>query len=238
MSRRPKPSGEDWSLDLVLDTLTALGSEENRAGMARFGIEISKAFGVPMGELRPLARRVGKQESLTCELWVSAYHEARLLAILIIPQTALTNERALHWLSEIRSWDHCDQLTNVLARREGSDALIAPLAANEEEFLRRAAFALIAWRAIHAKNSPDTEFLSYLPLIRSAASDPRNFVWKAVHWALRQIGTRSASLHSPALKLAEELSEDQNKTVRRVGREAFRELNSDKVRQRLLNSKP
>lgn len=238
MSRRPKPSGEDWSLDLVLDTLTALGSEENRAGMARFGIETSKAFGVPMGELRPLARCIGKQENLACELWASANHEARLLAILIIPQTALTNERALHWLSEIRSWDHCDQLTNVLARREGSDALIAPLAANEEEFLRRAAFALIAWRAIHAKNSPDTEFLSYLPLIRTAASDPRNFVWKAVHWALRQIGKRSASLHSPALKLAEELFEDPNKTVRRVGRKAFRELNSDKVRQRLLNSKP
>ncbi|MFN3130902.1 DNA alkylation repair protein [Roseibium sp.] len=237
MSRRPKPSGEDWSLDLVLDTLTALGSEENRAGMARFGIETSKAFGIPMAELRPLARRIGKQESLADELWASGYHEPRLLAILIMPPTALTDERALHWLAEIRSWDHCDQLTNVLARRKGSDGLIAPLAAEEEEFLRRAAFALIAWRAVHAKKSPDTEFLSYLPLIRTAASDPRNFVWKAVHWALRQIGKRSASLHGPALQLAEELSENQNKTVRRVGREAFRELNSDKVRQRLSISK-
>jgi 3-methyladenine DNA glycosylase AlkD len=232
VSRRPKPSGEDWSLDRVLDTLTALGSEENRAGMARFGIETSKAFGIPMAELRPLARRIGKHENLADELWASGYHEARLLAILIIPPAALTDECALRWLSEISSWDHCDQLTNVLARREGSDGLIAPLAA-EEEFLRRAAFALIAWRAVHAKSSPDTEFLSYLPLIRKAASDPRNFVWKAVHWALRQIGKRSASLHGPALQLAEELSEDQNKTVRRVGREAFRELNSDKVRQRL-----
>ncbi|OJJ11674.1 hypothetical protein BKI51_08085 [Alphaproteobacteria bacterium AO1-B] len=238
MSRRPKPSGEDWSVDRVLDNLTALGSEENRAGMARFGIETSKAFGVPMAELRPLARRIGKQERLADELWASGYHEVRLLAILTIPQAALTDERALRWLSEIKSWDHCDQLTNVLARREGSDALIAPLAAKEEEFLRRAAFALIAWRAVHAKKSPDTEFHSYLPLIRTAASDPRNFVWKAVHWALRQIGKRSASLHGPALQVAEELSENQNKNVRRVGREAFRELNSDKVRQRLLNSKP
>ncbi|EEE43790.1 DNA alkylation repair protein [Roseibium alexandrii] len=237
MSRRPKPSGEDWSLDRVLDTLTALGSEKNRAGMARFGIDTSRAFGVPMAELRPLARRIGKQESLADELWASGYHEARLLAILIIPPVNLTDARALHWLSEIRSWDHSDQLTNVLARREGSDALIAPLAANEKEFLRRAAFALIAWRAVHAKKSPDTEFLSYLPLIRTAASDPRNFVWKAVHWALRQIGKRSSSLHGPALKLAEELFEDQNKTVKRVGREAFRELNSDKVRQRLSISK-
>ncbi|XYK80713.1 MAG: DNA alkylation repair protein [Labrenzia sp.] len=237
MSRRPKPPGEDWSLDHVLDILTALGSEDNRAGMARFGIETSKAFGVPMAKLRPLARRIGKQENLADELWASGYHEARLLAILTIPQAALTDERALRWLSEIKSWDHCDQLTNVLARREGSDGLIAPLAAEEEEFLRRAAFALIAWRAVHAKKSPDTEFLSYLPLIRTAASDPRNFVWKAVHWALRQIGKRSASLHSPALKLAEELFEDQNKNVRRVGRESFRELNSDKVCQRLSISK-
>lgn len=237
MSRRPIPSGEDWSVDRVLNTVTALGSEENRAGMARFGIETSKAFGVPMAKLRPLARRIGKHENLADELWASGYHEARLLAILTIPQAALTDERALRWLSEISSWDHCDQLTNVLARREGSDALIAPLAAEEEEFLRRAAFALIAWRAVHAKKSPDTEFLSYLPLIRTAASDARNFVWKAVHWALRQIGKRSASLHGPALQLAEELSENQNKTVRRVGREAFRELNSDKVRQRLSISK-
>ncbi|MBO9419381.1 DNA alkylation repair protein [Labrenzia sp. R4_2] len=237
MSQSPKSSGEDWSFDRVLDTLTALGSEENRAGMARFGIETSKAFGVPMAELRPLARRIGKHENLADELWASGYHEARLLAILTIPQAALTDERALRWLSEIRSWDHCDQLTNVLARREGSDALIAPLAAEKEEFLRRAAFALMAWRAVHAKKSPDTEFLSYLPLIRTAASDPRNFVWKAVHWALRQIGKRSASLHGPALQLAEELFEDQNKNIRRVGREAFRELNSDKVRQRLSISK-
>lgn len=237
MSQSPKSSGEDWSFDRVLDTLTALGSEENRAGMARFGIETSKAFGVPMAELRPLARRIGKHENLADELWASGYHEARLLAILTIPQAALTDERALRWLSEIKSWDHCDQLTNVLARREGSDALITPLAAEKEEFLRRAAFALMAWRAVHAKKSPDTEFLSYLPLIRTAASDPRNFVWKAVHWALRQIGKRSASLHGPALQLAEELFEDQNKTIRRVGREAFRELNSDKVRQRLSISK-
>ncbi|WP_420410764.1 DNA alkylation repair protein [Roseibium sp.] len=228
-----KPSADDWPLEAVLEALKERGSEENRAGLARFGIDASNAFGVPMAVLRPFARQIGRSEDRALELWASGYHEARLLAILTIPPKALTDTQAWAWLADIQSWDLCDQLTNILAKRAGSEAMVGPLAEEEGEFLRRAAFALIAWRAVHAKTSPDTEFLAYFPLIKSGATDPRNFVWKAVHWALRQIGKRSASLHGPALQLANDLVSAQDKPSQRVGREAFRELDSAKVRGRL-----
>ncbi|ASP32495.1 DNA alkylation repair protein [Labrenzia sp. VG12] len=226
-------SAQDWTVHSVLAELRAAGSEENRAGMARFGIDSSRAFGVPLSVLRPLARKIGRSPDLVPSLWQSGWHEARLLAILLTPPKALTPDLALSWLEEIQSWDLCDQLTNVLARREGSDELVIMLAADEREFVRRAAFALIAWRAVHAKNAPDAEFTAYLELIERYAVDDRNFVWKAVNWSLRQIGKRSLTLHEPALALAERLGASDDKTARKVGRTAAKELSSEKVLLRL-----
>ncbi len=108
--------------------------------------------------------------------------------------------------------------------RTGSDVLVMPLASDEREFVRRAGFALIAWRAVHARKAPDNEFLGHLSLIRTHATDGRNFVWKAVQRALRRIGKQSASLHAPALALARDLSDAQEKTARKVGKAASREL--------------
>jgi len=230
MSPNPRQSN---SVEEILEDLRAAGSETNRAGMARFGIDTSRAFGVPLAILRPMARSIGQSPLLAQDLWASGYHEARLLAILLTLPRALSPELALAWLADIRSWDLCDQLMNVLARRAGSDELVPALAADEREFVRRAAFALVAWRAVHAKSAPEAEFLAYLDLIRQAATDERNFVWKAVHWALRQIGKRSVGLHAPALDLAEELSGSEDLTARKVGRTAARELSSDKVLDRL-----
>ncbi|WP_428675141.1 DNA alkylation repair protein [Roseibium sp.] len=224
---------QDWTPEAILSELRSAGSEENRAGLARFGIDASQAFGVPLSILRPFAKRIGKSPELAIALWDTGFHEARLLAILITPPKALPPERAMVWLSDIQSWDLCDQLTNVLARQAGSDALAPRFAADDREFVRRAGFALIAWRAVHAKKAPDAEFLSHMELIRIHARDSRNFVWKAVHWALRQIGKRSASLHPPALALAFELSEADDKTARKVGKAALKELTSEKVLTRL-----
>lgn len=222
-----------WTLEEVIAELRESGSQENRAGMARFGIDASRAFGVPLSVLRPLARRIGRSSGLVAPLWDSGWHEARLLAILLTPPHALSPDLAVAWLEDIHSWDLCDQLTNVLARRAGSNELVPALAADEREFVRRAAFALIAWRAVHAKSSPDAEFTGYLELIERHAGDERNFVWKAVHWALRQIGKRSLTLHEPALALADRLAGSQDKTKRKVGRAADRELRSEKVLLRL-----
>ncbi|MES0808541.1 DNA alkylation repair protein [Roseibium sp. SCPC15] len=224
---------DNWTSNAVVAELRSMGTEENRAGLARFGIDASRAFGVPMSVLRPFARRIGKSPDLAEELWESEYHEARLLAILLTPPKAMTADRASSWLEDVQSWDLCDQLTNVLARRKDSDQLVPVYADDEREFVKRAAFALIAWRAVHAKSAPDTEFLNYLELIRNAATDQRNFVWKAVHWALRQIGKRSKDLHGAALAVAEDLQSAEDRTARRVGREAVRELSSEKIRTRL-----
>ncbi|MEE2867670.1 MAG: DNA alkylation repair protein [Pseudomonadota bacterium] len=229
----PQVPDTTFTLENVLNDLREAGTEPNRAGMARFGIETDRAFGVPLSVLRPLARSIGPSPDLARELWASGFHEARLLAILLTPPRHLAPELALQWLNDIDSWDLCDQLMNVLARRAGSNELVPALAADEREFVRRAAFALIAWRAVHAKIAPETEFLDDFPLIRAAATDERNFVWKAVHWALRQIGKRSLPLHGAALAIAEDLAASENRTARKVGNAAARELSSEKVLNRL-----
>ena len=137
------------------------------------------------------------------------------------------------WVSGFNSWDLCDQVCAVFAKTDHAAEKIATYAADEREFVRRAGFAMIAWRAVHAKKAPDNEFLGYLDLIADKAADPRNYVFKAVSWALRQIGKRSLPLHRPALALAERLAASSDKTERRIGREACRELTAEKTLLRL-----
>ncbi|MEP1934789.1 MAG: DNA alkylation repair protein [Roseibium sp.] len=233
MSRSGKPAAQDWTAEAVLDELRTLGSEKNRAGMARFGIETGKALGISMAVLRPFAKRVGKSSDLAKELWQTSFHEARLLAILITPPKELTGELATIWLADVNSWDLCDQLAGVFARNEVSSTLIENYCKDEREFVRRAGFALIAWRALPSSKTSEEELLGYFPLIELGSTDTRNYVWKAVHWALRQIGKKSLPLHTPALNLARKLETSSDKTTRRVGREAARELSSDKIMDRL-----
>jgi 3-methyladenine DNA glycosylase AlkD len=227
------PAPDGWSLETVLTELQNAGSEHNRAGMKRFGINVERAFGVPMAMTRPLAKRIGKDPDLSDALWASGYHEARILAALIADPKTVTPQQMNAWTAEFNSWDLCDQVCAVFAKTVHAPNRIPAYIADEREFVRRAGFAMIAWRAVHAKKALDTEFLAYLDMIEAKASDPRNFVLKAAHWALRQIGKRSWSLHAPALALAEKLSASSDKAERRVGREALRELTSEKVRTRL-----
>lgn len=224
---------DEWSLETALEELRNAGSEHNRAGMKRFGINVDRAFGVPMAVTRPLAKRIGKNPELSDALWASGYHEARILAGLIADPKRITPAQMDTWTAEFNSWDLCDQICAVFAKTVHAPDLIPVYIADEREFVRRAGFAIIAWRAVHAKKAPEAEFLTYLDMIETNSNDPRNFVLKAVHWALRQIGKRSWSLHAPAVKLAEKLSASNDKAERRVGREAVRELKSEKVAERL-----
>ncbi|MEM8700869.1 MAG: DNA alkylation repair protein [Pseudomonadota bacterium] len=217
----------------MLEHLGELGTEENRQGMARFGIDASRAFGVPLSVLRPFSKELRKSPDLASDLWATGFHEARLLAIFITPPKAMTSKLTQCWLDDINSWDLCDQLTSVHALREDSGVLVPVLVADEREFIKRGGFALIAWRAVHAKAAPDQAFLDCFDFIRAASTDERNFVWKAVHWALRQIGKRSAALHGPALGLGKELALSDDRTARKIGRATVKELSSPKVRGRL-----
>jgi 3-methyladenine DNA glycosylase AlkD len=209
----------------VLAELAGLGSAENRAGMARFGINTGNAFGISMTALRPLARRHRRDHDLALALWKTGKHEARILAALIDDPKQVTPEQMDEWAADFDSWDLCDQACMKLFAATPFVARKAKQwAKDDREFVRRAAFALIAGYTVHAKKAPDAEFLPFLDLIEHYSDDGRNFVRKAVNWALRQIGKRSPALHKPALRLAEKLAGSDDKTARWIGRDALKEL--------------
>lgn len=220
--------------ETVLAELRALGSEAGRAGMARFGINAERAYGVSMAAMRPLERRLRRNHALAAELWATGVHEARILAVLIDDPKAVTRDQMDRWAAEFDSWDLCDQAAmKLFARTPFVAEKIEAFAADDREFLRRAAFALIVGYSVVAKQAPDREFLAFLPLIERHATDARNFVKKAVNWALRQIGKRSLSLHGPALALAERLAASDDRTARWIGRDAVRELTDEKQLARI-----
>ena len=195
------------AVDAVVAEIRALGSEKNRAGMARYGINTSRAFGVSMTALAPIAGRHRRDHELAAALWRTGWHEARVLAVLVDDPKAVTPKQMDQWAADFDSWDVCDQACmKLFARTPFVDDKVRQWAEDQREFVRRAAFALIAGYTVHAKKAPDEVFLAFLPIIEKHATDPRNFVKKAVNWALRQIGKRSLALHGPALALAERLA--------------------------------
>lgn len=165
-------------------------------------------------------------------------HEARMLAGLIDDPTAVTPLQMDRWVAEFDSWDVCDQVCmKLFARTPFVEEKVRQWAADEREFVRRAAFATIAGYAVHAKKAPDVAFLRFLPIIEQHARDPRNYVKKAVNWALRQIGKRSLALHGPALAVAGRLAASDDRTARWIGRDAVKEL-SDPARIARMTVKP
>ncbi len=208
-------------------------NETNRAGMARFGINTQNAYGISIRDLRPLAKTIGRDHDLALQLWRSGIHEARILASFIDEADKVGEEQIDTWVADFDSWDLCDQVVDLFIATPFADEKIHAWASAEPEFVKRAAFAMIARRAVRQKKLPDETFLAYLDLIGTQAGDPRNYVKKAVDWALRQIGKRSATLHPKALALAQRLAASEDKARRWIGRDAVRELTSDAVIRKL-----
>jgi 3-methyladenine DNA glycosylase AlkD len=193
--------------------------------MARFGINTEHAFGVSMAMLKPLERRYRRDHELARALWASGHHEARILAALIEDPELVTPHQMEAWVADLDSWDLCDQACmRVFAKTPHVADKVARWAKDKREFVRRAAFATIAGYAVSAKKASDEYFIRWLPLIEQYSTDERNYVRKAVNWALRQIGKRSPSLHRPARALAEKLAGSDDRTARWVGKDAAREL--------------
>ncbi len=206
--------------------LHALASPEVAEGKRRFAAGNGHSLGIRVPALRALAREIGKDHAMAQELWTTRIHEARLLATLVADPAQLTAAQMDAWTAEFDSWDICDGACYNLFRyvpwcREKIDEY----AADEREFVRRTAFALIAGLAIGDKKAGDERFLPFFALIEAHAADPRNFVRKAVNWALRQTGKRNARLLVPALELSRKLAASDDKTARWVGSDALRELN-------------
>jgi 3-methyladenine DNA glycosylase AlkD len=193
--------------------------------MARFGINTEKVFGVSMAAQRPLERKYRRNHELAADLWASGFHEARILAALIEDPKLVTPRQMDAWVADFNSWDVCDQACmRVFAKTPYVAEKVVKWAKDKREFVRRAAFATIAGYTVSAKKAADAEFTPFLALIEAYSTDERNFVRKAVNWALRQIGKHSPSLHRPALALAEKLAASENKTQRWIGKDAVKEL--------------
>ncbi|MBZ0165047.1 MAG: DNA alkylation repair protein [Notoacmeibacter sp.] len=219
--------------DKILAHLESLSSAENRAGMARYGINTQKAFGVSNAVLRPLARQVGRDHERALALWESGWREARVLAAFTDEKQKVMPEQARAWAKDFNSWEIVDHAADLFADTDCWTELVQEFAADEREFVRRCAFAMLAWAAMHRKKMPDSEILAFLSLIEAHAGDPRNYVRKAVNWALRQIGKRSLACHGPALALAERLAASHDKTERWIGKDAAKELRAQKTLDRL-----
>lgn len=214
--------------DAVIAYLRSLAEPDGRAG-----INTERALGLSMPVLRATARQRGRNQIVAEELWRSGLHEARILAALVAEPAACDPALLERWVEDLDSWDVTDQFCLNLVRRTAEPyRLIAPWCARSETFVRRAGFALIACLAVHDKKAPDSRFLPFLPVIEAAADD-RNFVKKAVNWALRQIGKRNWDLNRAAVACAERLSARPERSARWIGSDALRELTSEKIQDRL-----
>ena len=223
------------SVEHILDLMEHRGSEENRKGMARYGIVVDRAFGVDMVWLRSLAKRIGRNQELAIQLWASGMHEARILATIIADPQKVDKAMMEMWVRDFYSWDMCDQCcSNLFYRCKGVWDIVPEWCRRDEEFVRRAGFVLIAVLAVKDKKAPSSAFVPFIRLIEEGCHDDRNNVKKAVNWALRQIGKRDLEGHALALPVAHHLAVAKEKTARWIGKDAYRELNSDAVRHRLV----
>ncbi|MHB8856579.1 MAG: DNA alkylation repair protein [Bellilinea sp.] len=208
----------------LIEHLREMANPENAAGMARFGINPANTLGVSMPQLRALARgRRDHQAAL--ELWASGIHEARILAALVDDPALLTEAQMEDWVQDFDSWDVCDQVCmNLFDRNPLAYAKAIEWAGREAEFVKRAGFALMACLAWHDKGAADERFLEFLPVIQRESTDRRNFVKKAVNWALRQIGKRNPALNQAAIIAAREIQAVESPTARWIAADALREL--------------
>jgi 3-methyladenine DNA glycosylase AlkD len=227
-------SGKKRSSKEILATLRSMSNPEAVASMARFGVKDVQAFGVSVPALRELARSIGKDHSLALELWDTGLHEPRELATMIADPKQITEELMERWVKDINSWDVCDHCCgNLWDKTPFAYQKALEWSKRPEEFVKRAAFSLMAGLAVHDKKASDEAFTRFLPTIKRESTDERNFVKKAVNWALRQIGKRNRILNQKAIETAHEIQKLNSKSAKWIAADALRELTNEKVQSRI-----
>jgi 3-methyladenine DNA glycosylase AlkD len=222
------------SVEDVLAELHAKASAANVVGMARFGIVGAQRLGVAMPDLRRIARAAGRDHQLALALWRTGIPEARIVAALVDQPGQLTEQQMEGWVAEFDSWDVCDQVCmNLFDKTPLAWKKVRDWAERDEEFVKRAAFALLACLAWHDKTAADERFVGLLPLIARAASDQRNYVKKAISWALRTIGKRNMRLNQAAIQTAREIQRLDARPARWIAADALRELEGEAIQKRL-----
>jgi 3-methyladenine DNA glycosylase AlkD len=218
----------------VLRRLKALGNPANVANMARYGIDGKTAVGVSIPALRKLAREVGVDHALALALWDADVHEVRILASMIDDPRRVTAGQMERWVRQFASWDVCDQVvSNLFDRTPLAYAKACEWIRRDAEFVRRAGFVMMATLAVHDKQAGDETLAAFLPLIEAGAGDERNFVKKAVNWALRQIGKRNLALNRQAVATARRIGAIESPVARWIAADALRELTGEAVQKRL-----
>lgn len=218
----------------VLDRLKGMGDPAGVRGMARFGIATDRAYGIRIPKLRKLARELGTDHDLAQDLWQTGVHEARIFASMIDDPKAVTESQMEAWVADFNSWDLCDQCCgNLFDKTSFAWAKTVEWAGRDEEFVKRTAFSLMANLALHDRAASNDGFVALFPLIVREARDERNYVKKAVNWALRQIGKRNRVLNGKAIETAEEIRQIDSRSARWIAADALRELHSEAVQRRL-----
>jgi len=218
----------------LIKKLKSLSNSEALAGMARFGINPKNTYGVSIPVLRKMAKEIGENHVLAQRLWNSDIHGARILAGMIDSPDEVTEKQMERWAKDFDSWDVCDQVcSNLFDRTNFAHKKAIDWSRRGEEFVKRAGFVLMAALSVHDKEAKDDVFLKFLPIIKRQAQDERNFVKKAVNWALRQIGKRNRSLNQMAIKTAKDIQGVDSKAAKWIASDAIRELTSASVQKRL-----
>lgn len=222
------------SVKEIIETLTKMGKKKNIPGMARFGINPENNLGVSVTDIRKYSRSLGHNHELALKLWKTGIRDARMVAACIEEPEKISSEQMDDWVKDFNSWDLCDHVCgHCFDKTRFSYEKAIEWSKREEEFVKRAGFALMAWLAVHDKKQKDSVFADFLPIIQRESFDDRNYVKKAVNWALRNIGKRNLILNKQALATAHLLKKETKSTARWIGSDAARELQSEKVQHRL-----
>ena len=220
--------------DDILERLKSLSDAKAVEGMAKYGITPGKAYGVSIPGLRRIAREGGKDHGLAQRLWESDIRETQILASMIDEPETVTEDQMESWVKEFDYWEICDQCCmNLFEKTKFAYRKAAKWSSNDREFIKRAGFVLMARLAVGDRKADDREFIKFLPIIKRESTDNRNFVKKAVNWALRQIGKRNLALNEMAIKTANEIQQMDSTSARWIASDALRELTGEAVQNRL-----
>lgn len=218
----------------IIEYLTSIADSSRLKNMGKYGINTTNAIGVSVTELRNFSRIIGKNHDLALTLWKTEIHESRMLATLIDIPGKVTEKQMEEWVLDFNSWDLCDQCcNNLFGKTEFAQKKIKEWSRRQEEFVKRAAFSLIAVIAVHDKKTLNESFDEYFSIIIRESTDHRQYVKKAVNWALRNIGKRNLVLNKKAIETAEEMLKKKNKNSLWIAKDAIRELTSKKIKERL-----
>jgi 3-methyladenine DNA glycosylase AlkD len=218
----------------IISRLRSIRDDDAVKGMARFGIISPKVFGISMPVLRSMGREIGKNHWLAQQLWNEGWLETRILASLVDDPAEVTRRQMERWVREFDNWAVCDGCcSNLFDKSSFAWENAMKWTSRPEEFVKRAGFVLMAVLAVHDKQAADASFRAFLPIIVQGSSDERNFVKKAVNWALRQIGKRNRALNREAIRTAEKIGCSPAPSARWIAADALRELKGKAVQNKL-----